>query len=132
MSNLVERDQQHIWHPLTQHKLKKEMLPIKKASGVLLTDDAGKKYIDGISSWYTAVFGHCNEYITEKVAAQMKNLDQVVFSGFTHEPAIKLSEALVEILPEGQQKIFFNDNGSTATEIGIKMALQYHYNQQND
>ncbi|WP_304132258.1 adenosylmethionine--8-amino-7-oxononanoate transaminase [Mesonia mobilis] len=132
MSNLVERDQQHIWHPLTQHKLKKEMLPIKKASGVWLTDDAGKKYIDGISSWYTAVYGHCNEDITEKVAAQMKNLDQVVFSGFTHEPAIKLSEALVEILPEGQQKIFFNDNGSTATEIGIKMALQYHYNQQND
>ena len=63
MSNLVERDQQHIWHPLTQHKLKKEMLPIKKASGVWLTDDAGKKYIDGISSWYTAVYGHCNEYI---------------------------------------------------------------------
>ena len=132
MSNLVKRDQQHIWHPLTQHKLKKEMLPIKKASGVWLTDDAGKTYIDGISSWYTAVYGHCNKYITEKVAAQMKNLDQVVFSGFTHEPAIQLSEALVKILPEGQQKIFFNDNGSTATEIGIKMALQYHYNQKND
>ena len=62
----------------------------------------------------------------------MQNLDQVVFSGFTHEPAIKLSEALIKILPEGQQKLFFNDNGSTATEIGIKMALQYHHNLGND
>ncbi|MBW2960355.1 adenosylmethionine--8-amino-7-oxononanoate transaminase [Mesonia aestuariivivens] len=132
MSNLIERDQQHIWHPLTQHKVKKEMLPIKSAKGVMLTDHDGKEYIDGISSWYTAVYGHCNEYITEKVSAQMKNLDQVVFSGFTHQPAVELSEALIEILPDGQQKIFFNDNGSTATEIGIKMALQYHYNQQND
>ena len=132
MSNLIEKDQQYIWHPLTQHKLKKKMLPIKKAKGVILTDENGKEYIDGISSWYTAVYGHCNEYILQKVTEQMQQLDQVVFSGFTHEPAIQLAEALVNILPEGQQKIFFNDNGSTATEIGIKMALQYHYNQQNN
>ncbi len=132
MSSLVEKDQQYIWHPLTQHKLKKEMLPVKKAKGVILTDENGNEYIDGISSWYTSVYGHCNEYITQKVAEQMQQLDQVVFSGFTHQPAVQLAEALVNILPEGQQKIFFNDNGSTATEIGIKMALQYHYNQQNN
>ena len=130
--SLAERDKKHLWHPLTQHKTSPEMLPIKKAKGCILTDDNGKEYIDGISSWYTAVYGHCNPYITEKVAEQMQNLDQVVFSGFTHEPAIKLSEALIEILPEGQQKLFFNDNGSTATEIGIKMALQYHHNLGND
>lgn len=132
MNSLIEKDQQYIWHPLTQHKLKKEMLPIKKAKGAILTGENGKEYIDGISSWYTAVYGHCNEYITQKVAGQMQQLDQVVFSGFTHQPAIQLAEALVNILPEGQQRIFFNDNGSTATEIGIKMALQYHYNQQNN
>lgn len=130
--SLAERDKKHLWHPLTQHKLSSEMLPISKAKGCVLTDDQGKEYIDAISSWYTAVFGHCNEYITEKVARQMQTLDQVVFSGFTHEPAIKLSEALIKILPEGQQKLFFNDNGSTATEIGIKMALQYHHNLGND
>ena len=131
-SNLKERDSKHLWHPLTQHKVSSEMLPISKASGVILTDDEGRDYIDGISSWYTAVYGHCNPYITNKVAAQMQNLDQVVFSGFTHKPAIELSEALIRILPEGQQKLFFNDNGSTATEIGIKMALQYHHNLGND
>ncbi|MDR5589160.1 adenosylmethionine--8-amino-7-oxononanoate transaminase [Christiangramia sp. SM2212] len=130
--SLSDRDKKHLWHPLTQHKTSPEMLAIKKAKGCLLTDENGKEYIDGISSWYTAVYGHCNEYITGKVAEQMQQLDQVVFSGFTHEPAIKLSEALVKILPDGQQKLFFNDNGSTATEIGIKMALQYHHNLGND
>jgi adenosylmethionine---8-amino-7-oxononanoate aminotransferase len=130
--SLTERDKKHLWHPLTQHKTSPDMLPIAKANGCILTDDEGNEYIDAISSWYTAVYGHCNKYITDKVAAQMQNLDQVVFSGFTHEPAIKLSEALIPILPEGQQKLFFNDNGSTATEIGIKMALQYHYNLGND
>ena len=130
--SLAERDKKHLWHPLTQHKVSPEMLPIAKAKACLLTDDKGKTYIDAISSWYTAVYGHCNEYITGKVAAQMQDLDQVVFSGFTHKPAIELSEALIKILPEGQQKLFFNDNGSTATEIGIKMALQYHHNLGND
>ena len=129
MKNLSERDKKHIWHPLTQHKLHPEMLAITKAKGCLLFDEEGKEYIDGISSWYTAVYGHCNDFIIEKVYAQMQQLDQVVFSGFTHEPAVKLSEELIKILPDNQQKLFFSDNGSTSTEIGIKMALQYHFNQ---
>lgn len=108
------------------------MLAIVKAKGVMLYDENGGEYIDGISSWYTAMYGHCNKKITAKVAAQMQHLDQVVFSGFTHKPAIELSEALIGILPSNQQKLFFSDNGSTATEIGIKMALQYHHNLGND
>lgn len=126
--SISKRDQKHIWHPLTQHKLHPKMLGIKRAKGALLFDEDGKSYIDGISSWYTSVYGHCNDYIVEKVQAQMQQLDQVVFSGFTHEPAVKLSEALISVLPNNQQKLFFSDNGSTATEIGIKMALQYHFN----
>lgn len=104
------------------------MLGIVKAKGAVLFDEHGKEYIDGISSWYTSVYGHCNDAIIAKVYAQMQQLDQVVFSGFTHEPAIALSEALISLLPENQEKLFFSDNGSTATEIGIKMALQYHHN----
>lgn len=127
--NLIERDQKHLWHPLTQHKLNPKILGIKKAKGAVLTDENGNEYIDGICSWYTSVYGHCNSFITKKVAAQMQQLDQVVFTGFTHEPAVKLSEALIEILSNNQQKIFYNDNGSTATEIGMKMALQFHHNQ---
>lgn len=104
------------------------MLGIVKAKGAVLTDEEGKDYIDGIASWYTAMYGHCHPAITRKVALQMQQLDQVVFSGFTHEPAVALSEALMKVLPYNQKKLFFSDNGSTATEIGIKMALQYHYN----
>ncbi|CAM4172918.1 adenosylmethionine--8-amino-7-oxononanoate transaminase [Zobellia nedashkovskayae] len=128
IESLSVRDKKHLWHPLTQHKLHPEMLGIVKAKGAVLYDENGKDYIDGIASWYTSAYGHCNEYITDRVYAQMQKLDQVVFSGFTHEPAIKLSEELIKILPENQEKLFFSDNGSTATEIGIKMALQYHFN----
>ena len=125
---LKERDKKHLWHPLTQHKLHPEHIAITKAKGCVLTDEDGNTYIDAIASWYTSMFGHCNPYITEKVSEQMKQLDQIVFSGFTHEPAIKLSEALIQILPENQNKLFFSDNGSTSVEIGIKMAFQFHFN----
>lgn len=125
---LKDRDKKYLWHPLTQHKLHPETIAITKAKGCVLYDEDGNEYIDAIASWYTCMYGHCNPYITEKVAAQMQQLDQVVFSGFTHEPAIKLSEALIKILPENQNKLFFSDNGSTSVEIGIKMALQYHFN----
>ncbi|WP_297791646.1 adenosylmethionine--8-amino-7-oxononanoate transaminase [uncultured Eudoraea sp.] len=128
MKNLTERDKKYLWHPLTQHKRNSDMLGIVKAKGAILYDELGNSYIDGIASWYTSMYGHCNEFILGRVQQQMEILDQVVFSGFTHEPAIKLSEELIKILPSNQMKLFFSDNGSTATEVGIKMALQYHFN----
>jgi adenosylmethionine---8-amino-7-oxononanoate aminotransferase len=131
-NSLSNRDKAHLWHPLTQHKLSPDMLAIVKAKGAVLYDENGKEYIDGIASWYTSMYGHCNPYIINKITQQMQQLDHVIFSGFTHEPAVKLSEALIKILPGKQQKLFFSDNGSTATEVGIKMALQYHHNKDND
>lgn len=126
--NLVERDKKHLWHPLTQHKIHSEHLPIVKAKDCLLFDESGKSYIDGIASWYTCMYGHCNEIITSKIKEQLDELDQVVFNGFTHKPAIELSEKLIAILPDNQEKIFFSDNGSTSVDIAIKMALQYFFN----
>ena len=126
--NLSERDQKHIWHPLTQHRTASPPIGIVKASGALLWDEDGVAYIDAIASWYTAMYGHCNEHIAAAVSEQLYELDQVVFTGFTHKPAVRLSELLMEILPSDQQKIFFNDNGSTAVEAAIKMAIQYHFN----
>ncbi len=128
MKKISERDQQYLWHPLTQHKLHPSSIALKKAKGTTLYDEDGNEYIDGIASWYTCMYGHCNDEIIAKVYVQMQELDQVVFCGFTHEPAVKLSEALIEILPKNQQKLFFSDNGSTSVEIGVKMALQYHFN----
>ena len=129
--NLQERDKKHLWHPLKQHQLNPESLAIVKAKGCILTDENGKEYIDAIASWYTCMYGHCNDYIIEATHKQMQQLDQVMFSDFTHEPAVKLSEELIKILPENQNKIYFNDNGSTAVEAGIKMALQYYFNKED-
>lgn len=126
--SLTERDKVHLWHPLTQHKLYSTHLPIVKAEGSLLFDETGKSYIDGIASWYTCMYGHCNPAIISKIKEQIQTLDHVVFSGFTHQPAIELSEKLIGILPENQNKIFFSDNGSTAVDVAIKMALQYFAN----
>ena len=126
--SLKERDKKHLWHPLTQHKTHPEALAIKKASNCLLEDYNGNTYIDAIASWYTCMYGHCNPKIVSAVKKQMETLDQVIFSGFTHAPAVELSEALIPILPENQNKLFFSDNGSTTVEIAIKMALQYHFN----
>lgn len=128
VEDLYKKDREYVWHPLTQHKTHPGMLGISRASGEYLYDLEGNRYVDGISSWYTAVYGHCNPYITGKTAKQMQELDQVVFSGFTHSPAVALAERLLQILPANQSKIFYSDNGSTSTEIGIKMALQYHFN----
>ncbi|QHI37904.1 Adenosylmethionine-8-amino-7-oxononanoate aminotransferase [Kordia antarctica] len=127
--SLQERDKKHLWHPLTQHKSHPNHIAITKAKGAVLYDENGNEYIDGIASWYTCVYGHCNPYIIQKVREQMETLDHVVFTGFTHKPAIELSEKLINILPENQEKLFFSDNGSTAIDVAIKMALQYHFNQ---
>ncbi len=129
MKNISKRDKKHLWHPLTQHKLNPDMLAIVKAKGCVLVDEDGKEYIDGIASWYTCMYGHCHAKIVKRVQQQIQILDQVVFSGFTHKPAVKLSERLIKILPHNQNKLFFSDNGSTAVDIALKMALQFHYNQ---
>ncbi|CAM1334555.1 adenosylmethionine--8-amino-7-oxononanoate transaminase [Tenacibaculum aestuariivivum] len=128
--NLQERDKKHLWHPLKQHQTHPDSLGIVKAKGCILTDEKGNEYIDAISSWYTCMFGHCNDFITSRVYKQMQTLDQIMFSDFTHEPAVKLSEELIKILPKNQNRIFFNDNGSTAVEAAIKMALQYYFNKE--
>ena len=117
-----------MWHPLTQHKTHPETLAITRAKGAVFVDEKGKEYVDGISSWYTCMYGHCNPYITSKMQEQLTTLDHVIFSGLTHEPAVKLSELLVELLPPGQEKLFFSDNGSTSVEVAVKMAMQYHFN----
>ncbi len=125
---LSERDKKHIWHPLTQHQTAAPRLGIVKAEGALIWDEEGNEYIDGIASWYTAMYGHCHPHIVNALTKQMNTLDFVMFSGFTHQPAIDLSEKLIELLPKNQEKLFFNDNGSTAIEAGIKMAMQYYHN----
>lgn len=105
-----------------------EPIPVVKGDGVYIIDAHGKAYIDAISSWWVTIHGHANTYIAEKIYEQAKTLEQVIFAGFTHEPAVRLAERLLDILPGEFAKIFYSDNGSTAVEVGVKMALQYWWN----
>ncbi|MFM9988839.1 adenosylmethionine--8-amino-7-oxononanoate transaminase [Flavobacterium sp.] len=126
--NLSERDQKYNWHPYTQHKISQPEIAITRGEGVLLWDENNKEYIDAIASWWVNPYGHSNKYIADAIYKQLTTLEHVLFGGFTHEPAVLLSEKLIEILPNNQQKIFYSDNGSTAVEIAIKVAMQYFYN----
>jgi adenosylmethionine-8-amino-7-oxononanoate aminotransferase len=126
--NLSERDQKHIWHPYTQHKTAALPIAINRGEGALLWDENNKDYIDAIASWWVNPYGHSNKYIADAIYTQLTTLEHVLFGGFTHEPAVLLAEKLMEILPNNQQKIFFSDNGSTAVEVAIKVALQYFSN----
>jgi len=132
MQTLTERDQQHIWHPYTQMHTAAPAIPILKGSGAFLFDESGKRYLDAISSWWVTLHGHAHPYIAKKVAAQLLELEQVIFAGFTHLPAIQLAEALLKILPANQQKVFYTDNGSTAIEVSLKMCLQFWNNKGED
>ena len=126
--SLSTRDQKHNWHPYTQHKTAKPAIAILKGEGALLWDENNKEYIDAIASWWVNPFGHSNKFIADAIYKQLTTLEHVLFGGFTHEPAVLLSEKLMEILPNNQKKIFFSDNGSTAVEIAIKVAMQFFYN----
>ncbi|GEO05374.1 adenosylmethionine--8-amino-7-oxononanoate aminotransferase BioA [Adhaeribacter aerolatus] len=129
MMNLSQRDQEIIWHPYTQMQTAAPPLPITRGEGALLYNESGHTYIDAISSWWVNLHGHCHPHITQKISEQLNRLDHVIFAGFTHEPAVKLAENLLEILPANQAKVFYSDNGSTAVEVALKMAMQYWQNQ---
>ena len=126
--SLSQRDQKHNWHPYTQHKTASPAVAITKGQGALLWDENGKEYIDAIASWWVNPYGHSNKYIADAIYKQLTSLEHILFGGFTHEPAVVLSEKLIEILPSNQRKLFYSDNGSTAVEVAIKAALQFHYN----
>ena len=126
--SLQERDKAVIWHPFTAFKYAPAPIPIVKGEGVELIDEAGNRYIDAISSWWVNIHGHAHPYIAKKIYEQARTLEQVIFAGFTHEPAVQLAERLLPYLPGHFSKIFYSDNGSTSTEVAIKMALQYWWN----
>ncbi len=126
--NLSQRDKKHNWHPYTQHKTVADFPAIVKGKEALLWDENGKEYIDAIASWWVNPYGHSNKVIANAIYEQLTTLEHVLFGGFTHNKAVELSEKLMKILPSNQQKIFYSDNGSTAVEVAIKVALQYNYN----
>jgi adenosylmethionine-8-amino-7-oxononanoate aminotransferase len=127
---LASRDLKHIWHPCTQMHDHEHipMLPIVRGEGAWLIDADGHRYLDGISSWWTNLFGHANPRIAAALAEQARTLEHVIFAGFTHPPAIELAEELVRVTPAGLDRVFFADNGSAAIEVALKMSFHYWLN----
>ncbi len=127
--SLADRDRASVWHPYTQALTQPAPLPISRAKGVFLYTEDGRRILDGISSWWVNIHGHSHPKLNEALATQARELEHVVFAGFTHRPAVELAERLVAVLPPGLSRVFYSDNGSTAVEAALKMAMQYWSNQ---
>jgi adenosylmethionine-8-amino-7-oxononanoate aminotransferase len=128
MADLIARDSACIWHPYTQMQTAPAPLPIVRGEGVYLITEDGRRIMDGISSWWVNIHGHSHPALNAALAEQAARLEHVMFASCTHPPAVALAERLVALLPRGLTRVFYSDNGSTAVEVALKMALQYWRN----
>ncbi len=119
-------DKHHIWHPFSATR--SENINVVKAKDCTLFLEDGREILDVISSWWTNLHGHSHPKLAEALYQQAQTMEHVIFANFTHNPAIQLGRNLLSILPQNQHKVFFSDNGSTAVEVGLKLAIQYWYN----
>ena len=118
----------HLWHPFTREGVDPAPLSIRGGRGVFLETEDGRKILDAISSWWVNLHGHSHPLIAQAVAEQAARLEHVVFAGFSHEPAEELAVRLGKIVPPALRHVFFSDDGSTAVEVALKLALQYWNN----
>ncbi|MEM7550043.1 MAG: adenosylmethionine--8-amino-7-oxononanoate transaminase [Bacteroidota bacterium] len=130
--DILKQDKKLVWHPFTPLQGVADNLVVTSAEGSYLITEDGRKILDGVSSWWVNLHGHSHPLISKAIAEQSAKLEHVIFAGFTHEPAVELAKNLLSILPDNQKKVFYSDNGSTAVEVGIKMAIQYWYNKKSN
>ena len=131
MQDWAAFDRAHIWHPFTPLKGAADPLCVLRGKGAYLYTNTGRCLIDAVSSWWVNIHGHAHPRLAKALYAQASELEHVIFAGFTHPAALRLTESLLNALPYPYARIFFSDNGSTAVEVALKMALQYHVNQGN-
>ncbi|MCB1053313.1 MAG: adenosylmethionine--8-amino-7-oxononanoate transaminase, partial [Acidobacteria bacterium] len=113
-----------VWHPFTQMKTAPAPLKVRSAEGSRLYLTDGRVLIDAISSWWVITHGHCHPPLMQAIRRQTEQLDQVIFAGFSHEPAERLADQMVALTAPHFQKVFFSDDGSTSVEVALKMAIQ--------
>lgn len=128
LGTLADRDRRVLWHPYTQMQTAPAPMGIVRAEGVWLYTEDGRRILDGISSWWVNIHGHSHPRLNEALARQARELEHVIFAGCTHAPAVDLAEALLRVLPQDLARVFYSDNGSTAVEVAMKMAVQYWRN----
>lgn len=126
---IVELDQQHVWHPYSSFTSPLLPFPVASTDGVRITLNDGRELIDGMASWWSAVHGYGHPKLKAAAHEQIDTMSHVMFGGLTHEPAVKLCEKLVQLAPSGLNKVFISDSGSVAAEVAIKMAFQYWISQ---
>ena len=128
LSDLQKKDLEHIFHPCSQMKDYEQLPPmvIVKGDGLYVEDEFGNRYMDCVSSWWVNLFGHCNPRINAAIKEQIDKLEHIIFANFSHEAAIELGERLTAVAPKGLNKLIFTDNGSSSTEVAIKLSFQYH------
>lgn len=129
VSELLDLDRRHVWHPYGPMPGRQEPLVVESASGVRLTlrstGGAEDEVVDGMSSWWSAIHGYNHPMLNEAVREQLGRMSHVMFGGLTHEPAVRLAKRLVDMSPEGLEHVFLADSGSVSVEVAVKMCLQY-------
>jgi adenosylmethionine-8-amino-7-oxononanoate aminotransferase len=124
-TNLRMLDERSLWHPYTPLREEDERPICLRAEGEWLHLDTGEVMVDGISSWWTCIHGHAHPQIRAALAAAARTHDQVIFAGLSHEPAIRLADELLKLMPASFQRVFYSDNGSTAVEVALKIVHGY-------
>ncbi len=131
MSINTNFDREHIWHPYTSMIDPLPVYPVKGASGVYIELEDGRKLIDGMSSWWACIHGYNHPVMNAAIEEQLHRVSHIMFGGITHEPAVKLAENLLSIVPQNLKHIFYSDSGSVSIEVAMKMAIQYQYSKGN-
>ncbi len=128
MTGQMKQDHSPVWHPFTQHAVAPAPISVARAEGAWLETHDGKRIFDAICSWWVATHGHCHPKIVKAIEEQAEQLDQIIFAGFTHDPAEAVAKRVIELTPDNLTRAFFSDSGSTAVEVALKMALGYWRN----